>query len=198
MAAANTQLLRLSGLGESARAVEAHLEAWLEGCEPSQLISLIDPGALSLLRTAFADAGGCEGTVWLVDRKAGELVACYNSGNESDRLVGFRQPVGQGIVSMVFAQQQPYCENRIAANSGHDDTLDRKISQRTTAMIAVPFYFAFGLRGVISCVQLADAPKAREGFRSSDVEILARAANFVERLIDGTLLTSLLGLGDGG
>lgn len=197
MAVAHTQLLRLSGLGESARAVETQLETWIEGCAPSQLVSLIDPGALSLLKEAFANAGGCEGTIWLIDRKAGELVACYNSGDEADQLVGFRQPVGQGIISMVFAQQQPYCENRIEASSGHDDTLDRKIAKHTTAMIAVPFYFAFGLRGVISCVQLAEAPKSREGFRSSDVEILARAANLVERLIDGTLLSSLLGLGDG-
>ena len=106
--------------------------------------------------------------------------------------------MGQGIISMVYAQQQPYCENHIQASTGHDDTLDRKISKHTTAMIAVPFYFGFGLRGVISCVQLAEAAKSREGFSSADVEILARAANLVERLINGPLLTSLLGLGDGG
>src|SRR5690606_37365429 len=103
MTAVHTQLLRLSGLGESAPAVEKHLEAWIEGSSPSQLIGLIDPGALSLLREAFDDAGGCEGTVWLIDRRAGELVACYNSGDEAGKLVGFRQPVGQGIISLVFA-----------------------------------------------------------------------------------------------
>ncbi len=193
----HTQLLRLSGLADSAPALERHLEAWIEGNSPGQLISLIDAGALSLLRAAIAEAGGCEGTVWLIDRKAEELVACYNSGEEADQLVGFRQPVGQGIISMVFAQQQPYCENHIAASVGHDDTLDRKISKHTTAMIAVPFYFGFSLRGVVSCVQLAEAPRSREGFRSGDVETLARAVTLVERLIDGTLLTSLLGLGDG-
>jgi hypothetical protein len=197
MSVVHTQLLRLSGLGDSAPEVERQLESWIEASSPAQLVGLIDPGALALLKDAFAQAGGCEGTVWLIDRPAGELVACYNSGDESDRLVGFRQPVGQGIISMVFAQQQPYCENHIEASAGHDDTLDRKIAKHTTAMIAVPFYFAFGLRGVISCVQLAEAPRAREGFRSADVETLARAANLVERLINGTLLTSLLGLGDG-
>jgi hypothetical protein len=197
MAALPIQLLRLSGLSNSAPVVEKHLEAWIEGNAPDQLISLIDPGALSLLREAFNDAGGCEGTVWLIDRRAGELVACYNSGADADRLVGFRQPLGQGIVSLVFAQQQPYCENHIGASLGHDDTLDRKISKHTTAMIAVPFYFGFGRRGVVSCVQLAEAPRAREGFSSGDVETLARSVNLVERLIDGMLLTSLLGLGDG-
>lgn len=198
MSVVHTQLLRLSGLGDSAPEVERQLETWIDSSSPAQLISLIDAGALGLLKDAFTQAGGCEGTVWLIDHQFRELVACYNSGEEADRLVGFRQPVGQGIISMVFAQQQPYCENHIEASAGHDDTLDRKIAKHTTAMIAVPFYFAFGLRGVISCVQLAEAPQSREGFRSADVETLARAANLVERLINGTLLTSLLGLGDGG
>ncbi len=197
MAGAPGQLTRLSGLSETARTIEAHLEAWVESCEPSQLIALLDPAVLGLLESAFVEAGGCEGTLWLYDRQAGELVASYNSGADANRLVGFRQPVGQGIVSLVFSQQQPYCENHISPNTGHDDTLDRKIDQRTTAMIAVPFYFAYGLRGVISCVQLAEAPRAKAGFCSGDVETLARAAHLVERILDGTLLTRLLGLGDG-
>jgi hypothetical protein len=197
MSVVQTPLLRLSGLGDAASEVERQLESWIEASSPAQLLGLIDPASLSLLKDAFVQAGGCEGTVWLVDRQTGELVATYNSGEESDCLVGFRQSVGQGIISMVFAQQQPYCENHIEGSTGHDDTLDRKIAKHTTAMIAVPFYFAFGLRGVISCVQLAEAPRAREGFRLADVEILARASNLVERLINGTLLNSLLGLGDG-
>jgi hypothetical protein len=197
MAAARTQLLRLSGLGGSPDEVLRRLEAWIVGKTPDLLVSLVDPSSLLLLHEAFAAAGGCEGTIWLADRAAGELVACHNSGTDAGALVGFRQPMGQGIISMVYAQEQPYCENRIGASAGHDDTLDRKIEKHTTAMIAVPFYFGFGLRGVISCVQLAEAPGERDGFRSSDVEILARAANLVERLIDGALLTSLLGLDDG-
>lgn len=197
MSLIHTQLLRLSSLGESAAEVERQLEAWIQKCDPAQLVSVIDAASLALLRDAFVQAGGCEGTIWLIDGRNSDLVACYNSGGEAERLVGFRQPVGQGIISMVYSQQQPYCENQIHASKGHDDTLDRKIAKHTTAMIAVPFYFGFGLRGVVSCVQLAEAPKSREGFSSSDVDTLARAVNLVERLINGTLLTALLGLGDG-
>jgi hypothetical protein len=197
MSIAPTQLLRLSSLSESAAEVERQLEAWIRKLSPEQLITLIDAPALGLLRDAIVDAGGCEGTVWLIDGTCSELVASYNSGVDAARLVGFRQPMGQGIISMVFAQQQPYCENHIHASTGHDDTLDRKISKHTTAMIAVPFHFGFGLRGVVSCVQLAEAPRSRDGFSSGDVETLARAVNLVERLINGALLTSILGLGDG-
>ncbi len=197
MAVAGTQLLRLSSLGDSAAEVERQLESWIQKIPPPQLVSLIDAPALALLREAIIQAGGCEGTIWLVDHGSSELVACFNSGHEADKLVGFRQPMGQGIISMVYAQQQPYCENEIHAKSGHDDTLDRKISKHTTAMIAVPFHFGFALRGVVSCVQLAEAPRSRVGFSSADVETLARAVNLVERLINGTLLSALLGLGDG-
>lgn len=197
MSIAPTQLLRLSSLSESAAEVERQLEAWIRKLPPEQLITLIDAPALGLLRDAIAEAGGCEGTVWLIDGTGAELVASYNSGADAARLVGFRQPMGQGIISMVFAQQQPYCENHIHACTGHDDTLDRKISKHTTAMIAVPLHFGFGLRGVVSCVQLAEAPRSRDGFSSGDVETLARAVNLVERLINGALLTSILGLGDG-
>ncbi|MCB1203507.1 MAG: hypothetical protein KDN18_04545 [Verrucomicrobiae bacterium] len=197
MALVPTQLLRLSGFSEVGGEIERLLESWVQNRTPEQLVTLIDSGALSLLKESFAAAGGCEGTIWLIDAKAGELVASFNSGQDSKKLVGFRQPVGQGIISLVFAQQQPYCENHIESSTGHDDTLDRKIAKHTTAMIAVPFYFAFGLRGVVSCVQLAEAPRSREGFRSADVETVARAVNHVGRLIDGSLLTSLLGLGDG-
>lgn len=198
MTGVHTKLLRLSGLAEAAYALEKHLDTWIEASAPSQLISLIDANAISLLRDAFLRVGGCEGTVWLIDLSSDELVACYNSGEDSASLIGFRQPVGQGIISMVYSQQQPYCENNIQASEGHDDTLDRKISKHTTAMIAVPFYFGFGLRGVISCVQLEEAARSRDGFSSGDVETMTRVANLIERLVNESLFSSALGFGDGG
>lgn len=189
-------LLRHPTLGESAPILERHLEDWISACRPDQLVDLVDASAKTLLRDAFSAAGGCEGTLWIADTKAGELVACYNTGGDASKLVGFRQPMGQGIISMVYAQQQPYCENRIQASAGHDDTLDRKIAKHTTAMIAVPFYFAFGLQGVISCVQLEEAASARDGFTSADVELIVRVSNLVERLINEALVSAALGLGD--
>lgn len=198
MTGVNMKLLRHPGLSDCATALEKHLDTWIESSNPSQLIGLIDSVSLSLLCDAFISAGGCEGTVWLVDENTRELVAAFNSGEDAESLIGFRQPLGKGIISLVYAQQQPYCENDIQASEGHDDTLDRKISKHTTAMIAVPFYFGFGLRGVISSVQLEEAARAREGFSSSDVETLTRVSNLIERLINESLFSSILGFGDGG
>lgn len=192
-----TKLLRHPALCEFAQELEKHLGHWIEATAPAQLIEWIDDVSLGMLCDAFLEAGGCEGAIWLFDEKADDLVAVFNSGADADSLVGFRQPLGQGIISLVFVQQQPYCENDIQASEGHDDTLDRKISKHTTAMIAVPFYFGFGLRGVISCVQLKEAQREREGFRFADVETLSRVANLVERLINESLFSSALGFSDG-
>lgn len=197
MTGVQTKLLRHPGLCEFARGLETHLHHWIESTPPAQLIGLLDQPSLGLLCDAFLDVGGCEGTVWLFDENAGDLVAVFNSGEDADSLIGFCQPLGQGIISMVFVQQLPYCENDIQASEGHDDTLDRKISKHTTAMIAVPFYFGFGLRGVISCVQLEEASHAREGFSFADVETLSRVANLLERLVNESLFSSALGFNDG-
>ncbi len=197
MTGVRTKLLRHPALCEAAQELEKHLGHWIGATAPAQLIEWIDEASLGLLCDAFLEAGGCEGTIWLFDENAGDLVAAYNSGEDAGSLVGFRQPLGQGIISLVFVQQQPYCENEIQTSEGYDDTLDRKISKHTTAMIAVPFYFGFGLRGVISCVQLKEARRTRQGFRFADVETLSRVVNLVERLINESLFSTALGFHDG-
>ncbi len=197
MTSLQTKLLRHPGLCDAAKELEKHLDSWIEATPPAQLVELVDQASLALLCDAFLQVGGCEGTVWLLDEKAGDLVAVFNSGVDADSLIGFRQPLGQGIISLVFVQQQPYCENDIQASEGHDDTLDRKISKHTTAMIAVPFYFGFGLRGVVSSVQLEEAAGPRDGFSFGDVETLSRVSNMIERLINESLFSSALGFCDG-
>ena len=194
------KLLRKPELAKLGVDLEEHLENWIKSSSAADLFRVFDDGCMALLREAFLKIGGCEGTVWLVDEEELNLVAVYNSGNDASTLVGFEQPVGSGIISMVFAQQQPYCENDIGTSHGHDDTLDTKISKHTTAMIAVPFYFARGIRGVVSCVQLQeiDTVNAKQGFSSNDVTELVKVTNLAERLINETLQSLALGINDAG
>ena len=76
-------------------------------------------GTQKINSAGHLEVGGCEGTVWLADKEEKNLVAVYNSGEDAASLVGFEQPIGAGIISMVFAQQQPYCENDIGGSHGH-------------------------------------------------------------------------------
>ncbi len=200
MIGARTRLLRNAEFNRLGGDLIEHLESWISTGTPNDFIGLFDEAAISLLRGAFTHVGGCEGTIWLADSEEQHLVACYNSGGDADSVVGFEQPVGSGIISMVFSQQQPYCENDIQASDGHDDTLDKKMAKHTTALLAVPLYFAFGLRGVISCVQLAevDSAEGKNGFNTADIESLALVSNIVERLVNETLMSTALGLSDAG
>ncbi|MEM6278501.1 MAG: hypothetical protein AAF733_03410 [Verrucomicrobiota bacterium] len=200
MIGASTRLLRNSDFHRIGGDLIEHFESWIGRRTPTDLIGLFDEVAISLLRESFTRVGGCEGTIWLADSEMRHLVASYNSGDDADSLIGFEQPIGSGIISMVFSQQQPYCENDIQASDGNDDTLDRKISKHTTALLAVPLYFAFGLRGVISCVQLqeVESGEGKKGFSSADIEDLALVSNVVERLVNETLMASALGLSDVG
>ncbi|MDF1826130.1 MAG: GAF domain-containing protein [Verrucomicrobiales bacterium] len=200
MIGARTRLLRNAELDRQSGDLVEHLESWISSGSPADLVELFDEGALSLLGAAIDRVGGCEGTIWLADSEERNLVATYNTGEDASALIGFEQPIGSGIISMVFSQQQPYCENDIGTSSGHDDTLDRKMAKHTTALLAVPLYFAFGLRGVISCVQLEEVENGdgKKGFSSADIETLALVSNLIERLVNETLLSSALGLSDAG
>jgi len=188
------KLLKKPELSQLGTDVESHIESWLVSSTPSDVAGLLDDTCLEVLSRTFHRVGGSEGTVWLAKPDGTALVAVFNSGSHAKDILGFEQPMGSGIISMVYAQQQPYCENEICPESGHDDTLDRRTSLPTRAMVAIPFYFAFGLRGVISCVQLkAEGQPEPSGFKGSHVEDVVKAGNRVERLVNGKLLSLVLG-----
>lgn len=177
--------------------VEERLQDWVTGLDPASFSELLDPLVCKVLESAFRWIGGDEGTVWIADTEEDNLVAVFNTGPHSRDLVGHRQPLGRGIISLVYANEHPYCENEIAKRDGHDATVDRKLGTETGAMIAVPFYFAFGLRGIISCVQLTrdnGDEKPAPGFDTEHVEEISAAATVVERMINGRLLATLIGL----
>jgi hypothetical protein len=177
--------------------LEERLQDWVEGLDAGSFSELLDPLVTKVLEGSFRWVGGDEGTVWLVDAEEDNLIAVFNSGPHSRELIGHQQPLGRGIISLVYANEQPYCENEIAKRESHDDTVDRKLGTETGAMIAVPFYFAFGLRGVISCVQLTrdnGDEKPAPGFDTGHVEEISAAVTVVERMINGRLLATLIGL----
>ncbi|MGY8642884.1 MAG: hypothetical protein ACKVJU_17540 [Verrucomicrobiales bacterium] len=189
---ADPELAAVSGL------LQERLDGWVGGLDPSGFEQLLDPVMQTALHRSFTVVNGAEGTVWLIDQSGENLVAVFNSGPQAEELIGFKQPLGKGIISMVYSHERPYCENDIAkekAGKTHDDTLDKKIGTATAAMIAVPFHFGFGLRGVISCVQLKNQEDA-SGFDSENIDEISAAVSVVERLIDGRLITAAMGLED--
>ena len=153
----------------------------------------------STLQIGFGGAGAHEGTVWLVDRARDCLVPVYNTGPDPE---GFTtkvapQPLSRGLISGVFAREQAFCENDVDRHASHDKSVDRTLGLVTTAMIAVPFYFAQEVRGVISCVQVKSASEDQttesSGFPPASLRHVQFSAEVITRLIDYALLRAVLG-----
>jgi hypothetical protein len=164
---------------------------------PDNFASLLDPLMRQVIARGFAEAHAHEGTVWLMDAAGENLVPAFNTGPAAEKLVGrFQQPLSAGLISMVFATEQPFVENDVAQNAQHSKRLDTLLQVETHALIAVPFCFLKGCRGVISCVQLkppgANATQL-SGFTPAGLESVQRASELLSRLLEFRLLSSTVG-----
>lgn len=138
------------------------------------------------LASAFRAANATEGTFWLADFDTGELVPIYNNGEQAGKILSdIRQPLGKGLIGMVFATEQSFCENEVYKNSMHSKGVDQCVNMITTSMIAAPVFFGKKTRGVVSCVRLkADVDSTDPpGFTHEDFRHIQVAADTVEVLI---------------
>ncbi len=176
--------------------IDARVKAAAELVGEGPFEEFFDHTMRAQLVEALSAAQAHEGTVWLLDRTRSVLVPRFNSGPKAAEFVSsFSQSLRSGMISMVVATEQPICENEVHRNRQQDKTLDEKLQLVTCAMLAVPFYFAGELRGVISAVQLkarADAPKP-PGFTVANLGTLQLAASVLSRMLDHQLMSLVLG-----
>jgi transcriptional regulator with GAF, ATPase, and Fis domain len=178
-----TLLARMSQLGDSIHA--------------PQFEPLLEPLLRQVIEQGFREAGAHEGTVWLADAAGEFLEPAFNTGPRAGQIVGrFKQPLGSGLISMVFATEQPFVENDVPRNAQQSKLLDVTLGVQTHALIAVPFHFLKACRGVVSCVQLkpADSRSADPpGFLPQHVAGLQRTTALAAMLIEYRLLSRMVG-----
>jgi hypothetical protein len=184
-------------------ALQEHLSKLGTAITPENFLSICDEMLLKLLKETFDRIGANEGSIWLLDPEKQHLVVAFNSGPNTEKIMGFKQPVSKGIVSMVVASEHPFVENQVYKNAKHSKTLDEKLHKTTYAMIAAPLYFLNEVRGVISCVQLLDveihdgkaAPTGETppGFGPAELNAIQTIAAVVRDLIDYRLLGTAVG-----
>lgn len=151
------------------------------------------------MRAVFCECtkhiGADEGTVWLLDEARQSLVARFNNGPKAAEFVdSYAQKLSSGLISAVAQMEQPMCENRMQENRMHDRSLPQRLGMPTHAMVAVPFYFAGELRGVLSAVQIAARPAETAGFAPEALAALQMAGNILAGLIERRLLADILGM----
>jgi hypothetical protein len=183
--------------------LKERLQKMADLISPENFPSLLDFRAGTLLRDVFAAVRADEGSLWILDQAREHLVVSYNSGPNSAKIVGFKQPLSAGIVSTAFVSEQGFAENEVYRHELHSSLLDEKLHVTTYAMIVVPFYILNACRGVISCVQLinvrhehgrsvpvADTPS---GFGMDSLDAVKRAALILTDLINYRLLRTAIG-----
>ena len=184
-------------------ALKERLDKMAEVITPENLCGILDLRSENVLRDAFARVGADEGSIWLLDPPKENLVVAYNTGGHAAAIVGFKQPVGSGIVSTSLASEHGFAENEVYKHELHSRLLDDKLSLTTYAMIVVPFYFLNACRGVISCVQLFNVRREAghavpvgqipPGFDIEQLNLIKRASSVISDLIDYRLLRVTVG-----
>jgi hypothetical protein len=184
-------------------ALQEHLAKLGAAVTPDNFLSICDEMLLKLLRETFTRISADEGSIWLLDQEKEHLVVAYNSGPDTDKIMGFKLPVTKGIISLVVASEHAFVENQVYKNAKHSAILDEKLKKTTYAMIAVPLYFLNEVRGVISCVQLQDVEvrdgkaattgETPAGFGPPELNAIQTIAAVVRDLIDHRLVGTAVG-----
>ncbi|MCB1207277.1 MAG: GAF domain-containing protein [Verrucomicrobiae bacterium] len=181
-------------LSEHAPAIERALALAAAAISPEDFCSLIgDPGQTAL-RMVMESLSADSISVWIADIDDKFLVVTHSEPDPT--FIGWTQPLTEGLISLVYASEQPLCENQVYLNARHSKRVDEAMKQVTTALVAVPFYFGGKVQGVISCVQLkasADAPDP-SGFTARGLNRVRRLSTVLERLVNYRLLTRILNL----
>ena len=180
-----------------AGALENKLTAIASSLTSSEVGALLDNSMQQCLKYAFREAGADEGTVWIAEAESKSLVVAFNSGPDAGRMVGkFAQPLSEGLISMVFANESPFMENALEQDARQDKTLDTLLGVKTLAMIAVPLNYLESCRGVVSCVLLGreGATSHKKAFTEADQARIQHATTVLGRLIDNSVLRTLVGL----
>jgi hypothetical protein len=178
--------------------VLGRLEQSAAQLQPLAFASMLDGLMCRLLQQALEETRAHEGTLWLADSQQKSLIPVFNNGPQAHRMVGrFRQPFRAGLVSMVYATEQPFLENQVQKNKRQSKKLDRLLGVQTCSLLIVPFYFVHRCRGVLSCVQLKERGSRKPdpaGFNPEDLTALRQASTLLGHLVDRRLVARLLDL----
>ena len=187
---------------EIAALVSDALRASARRATAGQMRDDFDAPLGGMIDSALAETGSDEGTLWAADREREEpaLVPIhhYQPGSDtSDFLNAVSQPLGDGLISMVFAGGNSLCENDIANEPAHSKTVDAITGRPTSAMIVTPVYASSVVIAVLTGVRIApvqadsDVIDAENAYSLEDLAILQSAARTVGEVMEFRWLASL-------
>ena len=160
----------------------------------------VDDASHSLLTEVLkrcVDAVRCSDcALWLADTD--HLHPILGHGPHSSRFIGsYKHPLTEGLMSMVYASGQPFCENNIQQNPQHSTSLDEHLEIKTDAMIVIPVVSSSEIRGVITCVHTSNNTNPNQldqqhNFTPADMSELEYTAALAGRILETSKKTQHL------
>ena len=174
----------LEGLG--ARLAD-HIGRSLEILRPAEVRELVSPLISDqfgdILRAISADGG----TLWW--RCPGEAILEAVFNPLEPEIVGKRQPLVSGIISLVLATSEPIRVDAADAHHRHSAAIDTALGKSTGSMIATPFRIRDRVCGVLTAVRLG----AADPFGERETEVMERQSRVLAALIDALLSARIFG-----
>ncbi len=118
-------------------------------------------------------------SVWLIDRQANEIVCWRATDVHREVMLGWRLPLGQGIVGTVAQRCESIIVSDTRAESRHFKTIDRQLGIEIRSILSVPLR---GKQNVVGVVQIVDTLPKR--FGESDQALLESLAEAAGRAIE--------------
>lgn len=144
---------------------------------PARVHSLASARVRQLLQRFCQLCNAHEMTLWIC--QDGAMVPAISTSSQPEFELKFRQPLGEGIVSKVYAERAAYLERGLWRAAERSSRADQAIGQITQHEMCVPLQIDEDVCGVASAVQVTDgrhpAP-ARWGFTADDLAALETAA----------------------
>jgi hypothetical protein len=162
--------------GVSARLTDC-VQRSLEILKPFEALSLITPAMVDCFADLLASAHADGGTLWMLCPGGAALEAVMNP--LEPEILGKRQPLVSGIVSLVLATGETACVAGVSTHQSHSPVIDIALGKTTHSIIALPVSLAGTIRGVLTVVRLKEGESLGE-----------RETNMFQRY--GEILASLM------
>jgi NtrC-family two-component system sensor histidine kinase KinB len=149
IAVENARLLRESRRQtEAMRSLVETAQVLSSSLEPNKLLELLLQQALNHLHLEAA-------SIALTDVDRQSLVFQMAAGVSSDKLLGIRLRIGQGIAGWVAQNKQAVIVPDVSADPRFAPAIDQIVGSRTVAVLCAPIQFEGYLLGVMECINPA-------------------------------------------
>ena len=189
----NSPLLPDPELEEMGDRVVRTLERYARRLRPGEFLRLVDAPTESVFRNVRLSVSCDSCGLWIADGARENLIFAITAPDDA-RVIGRSQPLSEGFISLVFASEQPICENRVAGDERHSKRIDSVDGETTEAMVAVPFYFGGLLCGVLSALRWQGGCASGRPFDQGDLKAMQRTSVVLERLVNLALAKAVFGI----